>query len=378
MALYTYLQEQMPSFMQHLEESVNIDSPSKHKSQSEKMIAWYIKVMHKLTGGRVHRYMNPTYGDQLRWEVGTGRKRILLVGHYDTVWPLQESIKRPFRCQDGKAYGPGVYDMKAGILQAIFAIQALNRFDRLPKDKTIVLLLTGDEEIGSPTSRLILEEEAKKAEVAFILEPPVAPHGALKTWRKGSLQYTIQVSGVSAHAGVDHDKGISAIQEITYHIQHLHSLTNYANGTTVNVGTITGGVGRNVVADYAEAEVDVRVQSQEEAERIHQIMMSLQPVLPGTKLVVKGGINRPPMEKTEKSYALFALAKYICEQEFSCSLTEEGTGGVSDGNFVAACGVPTLDGLGASGDYAHSPREFIWIKDIPKRTTLLARLLEEC
>lgn len=195
MALYTYLQEQMPSFMQHLEESVNIDSPSKHKSQSEKIIAWYIKVMHKLTGGRVHRYTNPTYGDQLRWEVGTGRKRILLVGHYDTVWPLQESIKRPFRCEGGKAYGPGVYDMKAGILQAIFAIQALNRFDRLPKDKTIVLLLTGDEEIGSPTSRLILEEEAKKAEVAFILEPPVAPHGALKTWRKGSSQYTIRYRG---------------------------------------------------------------------------------------------------------------------------------------------------------------------------------------
>ncbi|WP_126425261.1 M20 family metallopeptidase [Brevibacillus marinus] len=378
MSVQVAMQEKMHEFLQLLAESVNIDSPSRDKRCADRMAAWYARRFVQLTGGSVERLANPRYGELLRCTVGSGERQILLLGHYDTVWPPGEAARRPFRVEQGKAFGPGVYDMKAGVLQAMYALHLLTRAGRLPGDKKVVLLLNGDEEIGSPTSRSRIEQEARRSIAAFVLEPPAEPDGALKTWRKGSAHYRLQVEGISAHAGVDHAKGVSAIEELAGQIQYLHSLTDYEIGTTFNVGLIKGGIGANVVADRAEAEIDVRMRTAEEAARLEQLMANLQPKLAGAKLTVTGGIRRPPMQRTEQIAKLYQLAKAIASEELGFDLPETGTGGVSDGNFAAACGVPTLDGLGARGGFAHSPHEYIDLADVPKRTALLARLIETC
>ncbi|EJL39186.1 M20 family metallopeptidase [Brevibacillus agri] len=377
MSIQTYLQDNMNHFLQLLEEAVNMDSPSRDKRLGDRMAGWFALQFQRLTGGRAELIPNATYGDQVRCTLGEGDKQILIIGHYDTVWLEGEAARRPFSIRDEKAYGPGVYDMKAGILQAMFALRALVKLDRLPADKKIVLLLNSDEEIGSPTSRWLVEQEASRSAASFVLEPPTEPGGALKTWRKGSAHYTVAVRGISAHAGVDHQKGVSAIEELSRQIQFLHALTDYEKGTTINVGVVKGGIGANVVADYAEAEVDVRVVSMEEAQRIENVIRERKPLLSGTSINVTGGIRRPPMERTKDTGVLFALAKSISRHELGMELEESGTGGVSDGNFAAACGVPTLDGLGAKGGFAHSPEEWIELGEISTRATLLARLIEE-
>lgn len=377
MSIHTYLQDNMTHFLQLLEEAVNMDSPSRDKPLGDRMAGWFALQFQRLTGGKAELIPNATYGDQVRCTLGDGEKQILIIGHYDTVWLQGEAARRPFAIRDERAYGPGVYDMKAGVLQAMFAMRALVKLDRLPADKKIVLLINSDEEIGSPTSRQLVEEEAARSIASFVLEPPTEPIGALKTWRKGSAHFTITVQGVSAHAGVDHQKGVSAIEELARQIQFLHSLTDYAKGTTVNVGVIKGGIGSNVVADYAEAGVDVRIVSMEEAERVEQVIRGLTRTLAGTTIGVTGGIRRPPMERTEETGALFSLAQSISKSELGLELAESGTGGVSDGNFAAACGIPTLDGLGTKGGYAHSPEEWIELGEIPVRAALLARLVEE-
>lgn len=377
MSIQTYLQDNMNHFLQLLEEAVNMDSPSRDKRLGDRMAGWFALQFQRLTGGKAELIPNATYGDQVRCTLGEGDKQILIIGHYDTVWLEGEAARRPFSIRDEKAYGPGVYDMKAGILQAMFALRALVKLDRLPADKKIVLLLNSDEEIGSPTSRWLVEQEASHSAASFVLEPPTEPGGALKTWRKGSAHYTVAVRGISAHAGVDHQKGVSAIEELSRQIQFLHALTDYEKGTTINVGVVKGGIGANVVADYAEAEVDVRVVSMEEAQRIENVIRERKPLLSGTSINVTGGIRRPPMERTKDTGVLFALAKSISRHELGMELEESGTGGVSDGNFAAACGVPTLDGLGAKGGFAHSPEEWIELGEISTRATLLARLIEE-
>jgi glutamate carboxypeptidase len=377
MSIHSYLQEHMTHLIELLEESVNMDSPSRDKRLGDRMAEWFALQFERLTGGKAELIPNALYGDQVRCTLGRGKRQVLLIGHYDTVWPEGEAARRPFFIRDGRAYGPGVYDMKAGVLQAIFALHALVKLERFPADRQVVLLLNSDEEIGSPTSRRLVEEEAVRSAVSFVLEPPTEPNGALKTWRKGSAHFTLRVHGVSAHAGVDHQKGVSAIEEISRQIQYLHSLTDYAKGTTVNVGLVKGGIGSNVVADYAEAEVDVRVQTMEEALRLERMILGLTPSLTGTTLQVTGGIRRPPMERTEQIASLFELARTIGTTELGLALEESGTGGVSDGNFAAACGVPTLDGLGAKGGFAHSTEEFVELNEIPIRAALLARLIEE-
>lgn len=377
MSIHTYLQDNMTHFLQLLEEAVNMDSPSRDKALGDRMAGWFALQFQRLTGGRAELIPNATYGDQVRCTLGEGDKQILIIGHYDTVWLEGEAARRPFAIRDGKAFGPGVYDMKAGVLQAMFALRALVKQGRMPADKKIVLLLNSDEEIGSPTSRQLVEEEAARSVASFVLEPPTEPIGALKTWRKGSAHFTLAVQGISAHAGVDHQKGVSAIEELARQIQFLHSLTDYTKGTTVNVGVIKGGIGSNVVADYAEAGIDVRIVSMEEAERIEKVIRELTPTLNGTTISVTGGIRRPPMERTEETGALFSLAQSISKSELGMDLQESGTGGVSDGNFAAACGIPTLDGLGTKGGYAHSPEEWIELGEIPIRAALLARLIEE-
>ncbi|MED4604695.1 M20 family metallopeptidase, partial [Paenibacillus validus] len=298
-SLTEQIESYLPELLQLLEESVNIDSPSRSKVQNDRMADWYAAQFTRLTGGRVQRVPHPIAGDRLLCEVGHGPKQILLVGHYDTVWPLGEAERRPFRIENGNAYGPGVYDMKTGLLQAIFALKALQDTGSFPEDKRVVLLLNSDEEIGSPNSREFIENAARQSAAAFVLEPPMEPAGALKTARKGSGRYKLQVKGRSAHAGVNPQAGVSAIEELARHIQRLHGMTDYSLGTTLNVGVIQGGIGANVVADYAEAEIDVRVATLDEARRIEAVFASLAPSLPGAELSVSGGMTRPPMERSE-------------------------------------------------------------------------------
>ncbi|GIP40071.1 peptidase M20 [Paenibacillus sp. J31TS4] len=377
-SLLDRIHQSLPELLRLLEESVNQDSPSANKKLGDAMADWFADTFVRLTGGRVTRIPNETYGDPLVCELGNGPNRILLVGHYDTVWPEGEAAKRPFEIRDGLAYGPGVYDMKAGVLQAMIALKVLQEEGRLPADKTIALFLNSDEEAGSPSSREVIQREAAKAKAAFVLEPPMEPHGFLKTSRKGSGRFKLIVEGVSAHAGVNPEKGVSAIEEMANQILRLHALTDLARGTTVNVGIVRGGIGTNVVADRAEAEIDVRVATAEEQKRVEQAIRGLAPVLPGARLTVTGGMMRPPMVRTDATAALYGLARELGRTELSLAVGETATGGVSDGNLIAACGTPTLDGLGARGDYAHSPREYVRIDEIPLRTALLAHMIESC
>jgi glutamate carboxypeptidase len=293
--------------------------------------------------------------------------------HYDTVWSTGTLERIPFSVDaDGVARGPGCFDMKGGIVVLYFALQAL-RIRGLRPQRRLQVLFTSDEEIGSPTSRALIEQTARGAEVAYVLESPL-PGGTLKTARKGTGDYFVRIAGRAAHAGVEPQKGISATQELAHQIIALHALNDYASGTTVNVGVVRAGTRPNVVAAEAEAQVDVRVQTLAEAARIDAAIRGLQPHLPGATLGVEGGLNRPPMERSAAMAALFAQARQIAAS-MGVDLQEGSTGGGSDGNFTAAIGVPTLDGLGPEGEGAHAAHEHVLTESFPRRAALLAGLL---
>jgi glutamate carboxypeptidase len=297
-----------------------------------------------------------------------------MLAHFDTVWRKGELEKMPFRIEDGKAYGPGIFDMKGGLVQGIYALHALKSLKKEIGCK-VVFLFTSDEEIGSPTSRELIEEEAKKSKCVLVLEPAMSPNGALKTSRKGVGLFHLKVTGRPSHSGIDHEKGRSAIEELARQIIYLHSLTNYGTGTTVNVGVIKGGTTSNVVAAEAEAEIDLRVRTQAEAERVIPLILGIQPQTDGTTLNITGGINRPPLERTEQVAKMYEIAKNLAKEKLGFELPEAATGGASDGNFTAPL-APTIDGLGAVGDGAHAVHEHVLISEMPVRSTLVALLLE--
>lgn len=309
-------------------------------------------------------------GDHLRFEYGTGDAQVLILTHIDTVW---DESALPYQVVDGRMYGPGAYDMKAGLVQSMYAVKALFNLN-VPLHKRIVWLITTDEEVGSFTSRALIESEAKKSDAVFVLEPSVAGSGALKTARKGVGDFTVQVQGRATHAGNEHRSGVSAIQELALQIVKLHALTDYDKGTTVNVGVVRGGTRTNVVAAQALAEVDVRVTSLTEATRITEAILGLQPFTPGAKVTVTGGINRPPMERTAGTVELFDQAQTAASR-LGFVLTEESAGGGSDGNFTSALGVPTLDGLGPVGDGAHALNEHVVLEKMIERAALFGELL---
>lgn len=311
-------------------------------------------------------------GNHVKAEWGQGDENILLLCHMDTVWDVGETKKRPFRVEDGKAYGPGVYDMKAGIVQAIFAVKTLQDLGLAP-GKRIVVLHNSDEEIGSPSSRPVIEEEARKAAAVLVLEP-TALGGSLKTWRKGVGSFTVSIKGRAAHAGADYEKGVSAITEAAHQILRLHGFTDLDAGTTVNVGVINAGTRPNVIAEQATLQVDLRVKTMDAANQVIPKILGLEPVHPEITLEVKGELNRPPMERTEGNLRLFRLAQEI-GREMGLELTESGTGGGSDGNFTSALGIPTLDGLGAVGDGAHALTEHVILSSLPERAAIVAGLL---
>lgn len=312
------------------------------------------------------------YGDHLRFTLGSGERQITLLSHLDTVYPRGTLAGMPFRVEEERILGPGVYDMKASYVMMYHLFELLQQYG-LPKDVRLVWLCTSDEEIGSPSGRHVVCREADNSEAVLVLEPS-AEGGALKTARKGGGKFRLEVFGHSAHAGVNPQDGANAIEELAYQIVQISGWANERLGTTINTGEIRGGTLFNVVPEYAMAEVDVRVLYPSEAERLEKAFRGLQARHPRTRLNVEGSIYRPPMVRTEQTKALFAIAQKQASS-LGIALSEVTTGGGSDGNYAAAKGVPVLDGLGVVGGFAHSPQEFLWQGSIAERTALLYGLL---
>ncbi len=319
----------------------------------------------------------PGFGKHLRLDFKLpGRQKdgqILGIGHSDTVWPAGTIRSMPFRRRAGRLYGPGVLDMKSGLAFFIYAVRALRDLD-IPVRRKVVLLVLSDEEVGSKTSRPITEGEAKRSDCVLVLEPGTGLTGKLKTARKGVGNYTISIEGRAAHAGVDFSNGASAILEAARQIEKLAGFTNLQRGTTVNPGIISGGTRTNVIAAEARIDVDVRVSRLKDAAPLDRKFRSLKPFDKRCRVRVEGGLNRPPMERTKAIAQLFTKAQRL-GAELGLELEESSTGGGSDGNFTAALGIPTLDGLGGVGEGAHAVNESILIGCIPERVALLAALL---
>ena len=315
-------------------------------------------------------------GDQLRilWPAANLRPKsqLLVLGHFDTVYPSGTLAHMPFHVKAGKAFGPGTFDMKAGIVQSLFALDAIQE-SRLPFDKRIVFLWTSDEEIGSEASRKLIESEARRSDAVFVLEPSLGPRGLIKTSRKGVGEAHLIVHGRASHAGLAPEKGVNAIHELAAQISRIEKFNDYRRGITINADIIDGGSRANVIADRATATLDLRAWKLSDMRILERKLHSLKPVHRGAKLELHGGFDRPPFERRH-SAALFARAKSLAAQ-MGISLGEAAAGGGSDGNFTAALGIPTLDGLGAVGDGAHSTHEHVVLKTMPERAALLAALL---
>lgn len=316
-------------------------------------------------------------GAHLRATFGSpsAERQVMLLGHFDTVWPVGQIERMPLRESDGRLYGPGVFDMKAGIVIGMLAVRALAAAGRLA-DLRVVMLWTADEERGSQSSRGLIEEEARRNGAVFVLEPAL-PGGAVKTGRKGCGEFELAVRGIPAHAGIDPTRGASAIDELAAQIGAVAALRDHARGVTLNVGCIEGGDRPNVVAEHARAVIDARAATQEDARRLERSMQALQPVVEGTRLTVSGGFSRPPFERTAAVARLYDIARSVAA-ELGRELGEGATGGGSDGNFTGALGVPTLDGLGAVGDGAHALDEHVVTADLTWRAALLAGLIARC
>lgn len=367
----SYFDERIPEILAELRTYVEMETPT-HDKQAVDRLGLFIAERFRALGCRVESIPQKVYGDQLRIEYGEGEEQILVLGHFDTVKELGTLTREPWRIEeDGRVYGPGTYDMKAGIIFSYFALRTIIE-QNIPLKSKLVFFWNTDEETGSLSSEDLIKEEAKRSKYALVIEP-AAIDGSLKTSRKGGGDFIVKAKGRAAHAGNDHAKGVNAIEELAHHILAIQSFTDYAAGTTLSVGTIKGGSVSNVVPDYAEVEVDVRIRTSQEAERINRLMSGLSPVLTGAEILVEGGITKPPMERTSGTEELFLYAREQARLE-GLELTEVGVGGTSDGNFAAATGTPTLDGLGPVGDGAHAPHEHIITKAIPGRIALLLRL----
>ncbi|HBL27839.1 MAG TPA: carboxypeptidase [Acidobacteria bacterium] len=329
-------------------------------------------------GLAVRRLAGRTSGGQLLARLPRGERRgrpsQLLLGHCDTVWPLGTLAEMPVAVRDGRLYGPGVYDMKGGLVQGVFALRALRELGLEPACAP-VFLINSDEEIGSGDSMSRILRLARRMRRVFVLEPSLGPAGGLKTRRKGSLRFNLKVTGRAAHSGLDPEKGASAVLEMARLILRLYALADPQRGVSINVGVVSGGLRRNVVAPEAQAELDVRVLQREDADRIDRIVRELVAETPGTSLAVEGGMDRPPLEKTPGNRALWEAAQRAAGA-LGFPLGEGTAGGASDGSFTSRI-VPTLDGLGVVGDGAHAVHEHVEIARMPERAALLALLLLE-
>jgi glutamate carboxypeptidase len=356
---------------------VETESPSGDLEGSRAVARLLAEAARTIDGvNEVERIESPGYGEHLRVRRGGDAREnsgaILLVGHTDTVHPRGSLGERPWREEDGRIYAPGIFDMKANCALALAVLRACAELNLAPR-RPVTLLLTCDEETGSMTGRALIEEEARTAESVLVLEPP-APGGRVKTARKGTGMFRMDARGIAAHAGLEPEKGASAILELAKQIERLHRLNDAARGTTINVGVIHGGTRSNVVAAEAYAEIDLRFSTAGEATRLANEIMNARSFDERVRLTVSGGINRPPLERNAKVAALFEQAQGVAAA-LDFELGEASVGGASDGNFAAALDVAVLDGLGISGDGAHATHEHIEVDDIARRGALIAGLL---
>jgi len=350
---------------------VQLESPTTDKAAVDRCGSVLASRLEAI-GGRVTRLSRPDRGDHLLAEFGCGASQILLLGHFDTVWPVGQLERMPLTRSGGRLHGPGVFDMKAGIAIAMLATRALLEVAPAIAHR-IVMLWTTDEEVGSESSRSAIEDEARRSRAVLVLEPSL-PGGALKTSRKGCGSYRIVVRGVAAHAGIEPQKGASAVQELAHQILRVNALQDLARGISVNVVQVSGGLRSNVIPDEARFVVDVRVPTAAAAAEVDAALRALCTVDGRTTIEASGGVDRPPLERTDVVVRLYEEARNIA-RELGLELAEGGTGGGSDGNFTAAIGVPTLDGLGAIGDGAHALHEHVDIETLPDRAALVAGLI---
>lgn len=386
--LHATVESAQTELLTRLQTLVEIESPSDDPAAVNRAMDQVYRWGEE-AGAHVLRHPQEGFGDVTEiWfepaaSVGAGTKPLLILGHLDTVWPMGTLAHMPWRDEpdangEPRLWGPGVLDMKAGVLMALAAIQAVRNAGDLPRP--VVVLLNPDEEVGSPVSRAHTERLGALAEAVFVIEPAqgmpgTEANGAYKTARKGIGNYRVEVTGVAAHAGVDFRKGHSAITELAALLPQIASLSDDAEyGVTVNAGVIGGGTRSNVVAARAWAEIDVRVPSQTDADRVHAAMLALRCSDAACSVAVEGGLNRPPMERTPQTAALFERAAGFA-RELGFDLQEAATGGGSDGNFTAALGTPTLDGMGPVGEGAHAAHESLLKAHLLQRTVLLAAMI---
>jgi glutamate carboxypeptidase len=372
-ALLAGARRKQPEWLDLLRRLVEAESPSDNKSAVDGCVdlaAAHVKGL----GGRVKLHRQRAFGNVLEARFGPrtkgAAKPILLLGHLDTVWPLGTLKTMPFRTAEGRVWGPGTLDMKAGVAMAFTAIELLGEVELLNRE--VVLLLNSDEEVGSPVSRPITERLAAECAAVYVLEP--AQGLAYKTARKGTGNWRIEVEGVAAHAGVDFEKGASAIRELARIVEKVSGWTDLKRGLTVSVGLAGGGSKTNVIPAEAWAEVDVRIARKADGARMERKFVGLKPVDKRCTLIVTGGINRPPMVRTRRTVRLYGEARALAA-ELGFALDEAATGGASDGNFTSALGIPTLDGMGAVGEGAHARHESIALEHVAPRMALLAGLL---
>ena len=373
--LLDWLAPQLPNMLRTLETFVRAESPSTEKAAAD-ICARVIAAEWSKRSVQVEGLEQKHRGAHLRITCVPAntkpRSQLLVLGHYDTVYASGTLAKMPFRTAAGRVYGPGVFDMKAGIVQALFALDAIQHTGAALREK-IVFLWTSDEEIGSESSRQLLEAEAKRSDAVFVLEPSLGPKGLLKTARKGVGEAEIIVQGRASHAGLAPEKGVNAIHELALQIALVKKWNDLKRGVSVNVGLVAGGTRPNVIPDHARAVLDLRALRIADMRRIEKQLRSLRPILPGARLDVRGGFNRAPLEP-KISAELFQRASTLAKS-MGLTLGKATAGGGSDGNLTAALGIPTLDGLGAVGDGAHSPGEYVLARTMPQRAALLAALL---
>lgn len=370
-----YFRKRQNEIVDTIQQLVEIESPSDVKASVDRLGTVLASRFGEL-GAKVKVHRAEKFGNHLEIRFGArvrGSKPSLLLGHMDTVYPIGTISRMPFRVAKGRVWGPGVLDMKGGIALMLHVIEAmLGWMGKLPRPVTIFLV--SDEEVGSESSRAITEKLAQESDGVLVLEPAHGLNGAVKTSRKGVGDYQLRVKGVAAHAGLDFEKGQSAVLELARQILEISKLVDAKRGITVNVGRISGGTRGNVVPAEASASIDVRIARKQDGAEIEKRLRALKPQNPKCKLSLSGGINRPPMERTAGVAALYEQASNIA-RELGWKLDEAAVGGGSDGNFTAALGVPTLDGLGVVGEGAHAEHESILISDLPRRAALLAGLI---
>jgi len=375
---------------------VRCESPSYDKAAVDRFGAMVASEWRR-RGAPVEILAQPLRGDHLRIEIaavpgrsvvkdhgrGFGRRekrgadhgggQILVLGHLDTVYPIGTIAKMPFRVAGGKAWGPGTFDMKGGLVLALAAVDALRAAGVRPR-KRVVFLWTSDEEVGSETSRRAIESEARRSDAVLVLEPSLGREGRLKTQRKGVGGAEVIVTGRAAHAGIEPEKGVNAVHELALQVVRLMKMNDRARGITVQATVVEGGTAMNVVPERARASIDIRFSKLADAARIERGLRGLRPILRGARVEVRVGGLRPPLERSAGVRGLFRVAQGLM-RELGLSLGEAATGGGSDGNFTGALGVPTLDGLGAVGDGAHSSREHVVVRELAVRAALLAGLM---